>query len=153
MTCSYAHATVFGACEGFHSTPAHDPNRLGIFNHVSTLPAFKLIRALSVQEARKWRRYNCIVPGPRVLLEQAFGTWRSQFPYIREDMRLSKDNCIKAIRGSVCLHNYCMLEGRMGFGRHSDSDSDDDEAGAGELGLPHANTMQQALKEEFQLPR
>ena len=121
-----------------------------------TLCIYKLFAAESPVENAKRRRFNKIAAGGRVLLEQVYGTWKVQFPYLRETMRLNMENCVTVIITTALLHNILVLQGN-GYLEDSEVSSDDSEPDVDMAdadnnegqALVLDNSVQTALKEEF----
>ena len=91
-----------------------------------------------------------------MLLEQVYGTWKVQFPYLRETMRLNMENCVTVIIVTALLHNFLVLHGN-GYLEDPEVSSDDSEPDVDNAdannnegqALVLDNSVQTALKEEL----
>ena len=91
-----------------------------------------------------------------MLVEQVYGTWKVQFPYLREIMSLNMDNCVTIIIATALLHNFLVLQGN-GYLEDPEVSSDDSEPDVDNAdadnderqALVLENSVQTALKEEF----
>ena len=103
-----------------------------------------------MENAKRCRFYK-IAAGGRVLVEQVYGTWKVQFPSLRETMRLNMENCESVIIATALLHNFLVLQGN-GYLEDPEVSSDDSEPDAdndeGQV-LVLENSVQTTLKEKF----